>query len=261
MSISAVREAQLLEAVNLLLDARRTQAPFADLPEELRPATIEEAYYTQDAMAHAYGPIGGYKIGAPNAEATPMFAPMPVAWIAPGGSLLSGAQWRYRGLEAEIAFQLGHDLPAREVPYTREEALAAVGSCHPVIEVLESGLTDPMVADKWSGWADMQMHGGLVYGPAVADWQAIDWNAERVTLTVDGSVRVERTGSNTSGDLLKLIPWLANHGAARTGGLKAGQWITTGSWTGNTLAVAGSTVDVDFGMAGRVTLRFAPSEF
>jgi 2-keto-4-pentenoate hydratase len=261
MSISAVRESQLLQAVNLLLDARRTSTPIADLPVEIRPTTIEESYWVQDAMAQAFGPVGGYKIGAPNAEATPMFAPMPLGWIAPGGSLLSGAQWRYRGLEAEIAFQLAHDLPARATPYSREEALAAVGSCHPVIEVLEAGLIDPTAADKFSGWADLQMHGGLIYGPAIEGWQKIDWNAEKVALAVDGTIRVERTGSNTSGDLLKLIPWLANHGTARTGGLKAGQWITTGSWTGNTQAEAGSTVDVSFQNAGRVTLRFAPSEF
>ena len=70
-------------------------------------------------------------------------------------------------------------------------------------------------------------------------------------------MRVERTGSNTSGDLLKLLPWLANEGAARTGGLRAGQWITTGSWTGNTLASAGSSVDVTFSTAGSVSFHFA----
>ena len=75
-------------------------------------------------------------------------------------------------------------------------------------------------------------------------------------IAVDGAVRVERTGSNTSGDLMRLLPWLANEGAARTGGLKAGQWVTTGSWTGVTLAMAGSTVDARFSTAGRVNLRF-----
>jgi len=70
-------------------------------------------------------------------------------------------------------------------------------------------------------------------------------------------VRVERVGSNTSGDLVKLLPWLANEGAARTGGLRKGQWITTGSWTGNTLGSTGSVVDVAFSTVGDVTLRFA----
>ena len=56
---------------------------------------------------------------------------------------------------------------------------------------------------------------------------------------------------------MRLLPYLANEGAARTGGLKAGQWISTGSWTGNTPAIAGARVDVSFEHAGRVDLRFA----
>lgn len=259
-AVLANRQSQLIEAADLLLDARRTCTPIAELPEALRPTSLEEVAYVHELLAEAYGPVGGYKIGAANAEATPFFAPLPVAWIAPGGALLSGKQWRYRGLEAEIAFQLGDDLPPRVTPYTREEALAAIATCHPVIEVLESGLLDPAAADRLSALADLQMHGGLIYGPAVPNWQSIDWNSEKVTLAIDGTVRVERTGSNTSGDLLKLIPFLANEGATRTGGLQAGQWITTGSWTGNTLAMAGSTVDATFQTAGRVTLRFAPED-
>jgi 2-keto-4-pentenoate hydratase len=53
-----------------------------------------------------------------------------------------------------------------------------------------------------------------------------------------------------------MLPYLANEGAARTGGLRAGQWITTGSWTGNTPAGAGSHAEACFAHAGCVTLRF-----
>jgi 2-keto-4-pentenoate hydratase len=56
---------------------------------------------------------------------------------------------------------------------------------------------------------------------------------------------------------MRLLPYLANEGASRTGGLKAGQWITTGSWTGNTPAPAGSEAVATFGHAGSVSLRFA----
>jgi 2-keto-4-pentenoate hydratase len=55
---------------------------------------------------------------------------------------------------------------------------------------------------------------------------------------------------------MRLLPWLANEGAARTGGLKAGQWVTTGSWTGVSRGMAGSSVDVNFSSAGEVDLRF-----
>ncbi len=217
---------------------------------------MDEAYFVNQTMMVVYEPVGGWKIGAAGLEATPIFAPMPQAWIRPDGCLLSAASHRYRGLEAEVAFLLGRDLPPRATPYSREEALEAVASCHPVIEVLESGLIDPAAAFKLSKDADLQMHGGLIYGPGFADWRNCDFTQERVTLAIDGVIRIERTGSNTSGDLLRLLPWLANEGAVWTGGLKAGQWITTGSWTGNIQATAGSSVDVTFGTVGRVELRF-----
>lgn len=250
-------ESRLIDAADALLDARRSCRFLIDLPANLQPQSLEEAYAIQDRMMAALGEVGGWKIGAPSPDATPMFAPMPRAWIAASGSTLAGERWRYRGLEAEIAFLVGSDLPPRAQPYTREETLAAMASCHPAIEVLESAFTDPSQAAPLAKNADLQVHGGFVYGPAVAKWQSIDFTQEKVMLAVDGVVRVERTGSNTAGDLLRLLPWLANEGAARTGGLRKGQWITTGSWTGNTLASSRCAVEVLFSTVGRVDLRFA----
>jgi 2-keto-4-pentenoate hydratase len=255
--MTGLREQQLMEAANLLLNARRTHKPIADLPPELQPTSLEEVACVHEAMAVAYEPIGGWKIGAGSPEATPFFAPMPRAWMASSGAILSGPTYRYRVLEAEIAFLIGEDLPPRDTPYTREEVVAAIASCHPVIEELESGLIDPKAANNFSALADLQMHGGFIHGPACADWKSIDFSKETVTLSIDGVVQVERTGSNTSGDLLRLLPYLANEGAARTGGLQAGQWITTGSWTGNTPALPGSKAEAVFAHAGRVSLRFA----
>jgi 2-keto-4-pentenoate hydratase len=254
---SGAREQQLMDAANLLTDARRTHTPIADLPVELQPTSLEETYIVHDAIALAFGEVGGYKIGAPTADATPSFAPMPRAWMAPSEAVLSGPTYRYRVVESEVAFLVGQDLPPRATPYTREEVIAAMASCHPVIEELESGLIDPKAANNFSALADLQTHGSFVYGPAFAGWKSIDFSKESVTLAIDGAVRVEKTGSNTSGDLLRLLPYLANRGAARTGGLKAGQWITTGNWTGVTFAQPGAQVDVTFAHLGRVSLRFA----
>jgi len=260
--ISGPREKDMIEAADLLLDARRTHTPIADLPVELQPTSLEEVARVHDEMILAYGEIGGYKIGAGTPDATPFFAPMPRAWMASSGAILSGPTYRYRVLEAEISFLLGADLPPRATPYTREEVVAAIASCHPAIEELESGLINPKTANNLSALADLQMHGGFIHGPACPvvgdkDWKSINFATETVTLSIDGVVQVERTGSNTSGDLMRLLPYLANEGAARTGGLKAGQWITTGSWTGNTPAQAGSSAEANFTHAGRVSLRFA----
>ena len=249
-------ELRIIDAANALLNARRTCQPIPDLPANLQPQSLDEAYAIQDRLIAALGDIGGWKIGAGSPEATPMFAPMPRAWIAASSCTLAGERWRFRGLEAEISFLVGSDLPPRAQPYSREETLAAMASCHPAIEVLESAFANPMQAARLDNVADLQMHGGFVYGPAIANWPSIDFTKEHVMLAVDSIVRVERTGSITAGDLLRLLPWLANEGAARTGGLRKGQWITTGSWTGNTPASPGSVAEVTFSNAGRVGLRF-----
>jgi 2-keto-4-pentenoate hydratase len=183
---------------------------------------------------------------------------MVAAWIRPSPALFDDPRHRLRGLEAEIAFLIGTDLSPRTTPYTRGEIIDAIASCHPAIEELEAGLTVPAQAARFSMIADLQMHGGFVYGEAVQNWQQIDFAKESVSLSVDGDVKVERTASNTAGtDLLRLVLYLVNEGAGRTGGLQRGSWVTTGSWTGNTFASAGSQVDVHFSSAGSVALRFA----
>jgi 2-keto-4-pentenoate hydratase len=248
------RESTLQQTANLLLDARRTGVTLTELPAELVPDGPEEISFVQDRVAAAFGPVGGYKIGAPSLEATPTFAPMPAAWIAPSGSTIATA--RYRGIECEIALLVGRDLPPRSTPYSRDEVLDAMASCHPAIEILESAFTEPVLSTPGCQ-SDIQTHGGFLYGPAFEGWRTLDFSREHVVLSIDGVVRADRTGSNTSGDLLRLPVYLANEGSASTGGLKAGQWITTGSWTGNTLASAGSTVEACFSTAGLVQMFFA----
>lgn len=253
------RKDTLRQAVELLLEARRTVTPLTELPEELRPQSKEEAYFITDEMARDLGEIGGWKIGAPSREAIPNVGPMPLAFgFGPSGSTMGNSFRRLRGLEAEVAFLLGKDLPPRDIPYTREEVLAAIKSCHPAIEILESAFEDPDKADKLSSFADLQVNGGFVWGPPVENWASIVQAQEEAAMIVDGAVRKQSVGSNTAGhDVFRMVVWLANEGAARTGGLKAGQWITTGSWTGKTWGSAGSEAIARFANFGSAAVRFS----
>ncbi|MGC2164225.1 MAG: fumarylacetoacetate hydrolase family protein, partial [Silvibacterium sp.] len=209
-------------------------------------------------MIAAMSPIGGWKVGALAPDATPVFSAMPL-WggYAASGSRISSHFKRLRGVEAEIAFLLGKDLPPRAHPYTREEVAEAIASAHPAIELLESAYLDPDKVDRFSMIGDLQMNGGFVHGAAVPDWKSYNLTQESVTVTIDGMVRFEGKASNPAGtDLLRLVTWLANEGSYRTGGLHAGPWITTGSWSGKSPASAGSTVEVRFSSFGEVNLRF-----
>lgn len=256
--IPAFDNDRMRQAAEILLKARRELMPIHELPERLRPSTLDEAYALQDIMAQALSPIGGWKVGAATPVATPVFSAMPL-WggFAASGDHVSSAFKRLRGVEAEIAFCLGKDLPQRTSPYSREEVADAIASAHPAIEMLESGFFDVDKVDRFSLMGDLQMNGGFARGAAVPDWQNYDLAKEAVTVNIDGKKIFEGKASNPAGtDLLRLVTWLANEGSYRTGGLQSGQWITTGSWSGKALVKAGSKVEVHFSHFGAVNLTF-----
>jgi len=260
--IDAIEDDNLRQAAELLLAARRERMPIPELPEKFRPATLAEAYRLQDIMANALGPVGGWKVGAPSPVAEPLCAPMPLlGGFLPSGETLGATFSRLRGVEGEIAFLIGRDLPPRDFPYSREEVAAAIASAHPAIEIVESAFIDPDTVDPLSAVGDLQSNGGFVYGPAFPHWQSVDLSQESASIIIDGVVRAEATASNSAGtDLLRLVSWLANAGQSRTGGLSRGDWITTGSWTGKVLASAASEVTARFHSFGEVRLSFGAQD-
>jgi 2-keto-4-pentenoate hydratase len=181
---------------------------------------------------------------------------MPLGDFARNGDVIAKPFRRLRGVEAEIAFLMGKDLPARSAAYSREEVVGAIASCHPAIELLESALLNPDAAERLTAIADLQSNGGFLPGAAVEGWQDFNFANESAQLNVDGFVRVANGKNAAGGDLLGLVLWLANEGHKRTGGLLAGQWITTGSWTGKTMTYSGSVVVARFAQFGDVTVRF-----
>lgn len=239
-----------------LLVAGRRGTPIEALPADLRPRSPDDTYAIQRRVAEVCGPIGGWKVGGA-AGTTPLCAPMPAAWTTGDGVSRSGQTHRLRLVEAEVAFRLGDDLPPRASVYTRDEIVAAVATVHPAIEILESAFVAPLSGDARSASADLQIHGGFVAGIGISTWREIDFATVGVSLAVAGVVRAEGRGSNPAGsDLVGLVVWLANEGAVRTGGLRAGQFVTTGNWTGEQYAPAGAEVAVRFDRLGRVTTRF-----
>ncbi|PHK95280.1 2-keto-4-pentenoate hydratase [Pseudoroseomonas rhizosphaerae] len=242
----------LAAAAAALLEARRSRQWLAALPEGARPATQEEAVAIQALVAEALGPIGGWKVGAATPEAMPGCAPLNTRDLRFDDTPFSAAAFNITGIEAEIGFRLGADLPPREKPYSREEVMAAVASLHPIIEIVDTRFKALNSTDPLSHVADQINHGALVVGPALESWRHIDPPNEPVRLTFNDKVAVEHVGGNTAGEPIRLLQWLANEGARRLGGLKAGMVVTTGSCTGLLLVPPGTRVRATFRNAGTV---------
>jgi 2-keto-4-pentenoate hydratase len=246
------------QAADFLLAARR-DAPGAPFPAALRPSTAADAYEIQRLTLDVIGPIGGWKVGAPGPDAPPSCAPMPKSGLHTGPAQLPNDAFTTRDIESEIAFVLRHDLPPRETAYIASDIRDAIATCHPGIEVLQSRFADPAEIDPLSHLADLIRHGAYILGPPIPDWQRIDFTHVEVCQTIAGpgvSNEIRRT-ANPAGDMIRLIVWLANEGATWAGGLRAGQILTTGSWTAATPAPAHADVTAHFTGLGRVSLRFS----
>jgi len=240
-------------AAEYLLRARAA-GPGPCLPAALLPGTEADAYAIQRLCMARLGPIGGWKVGAAGPDAPPSCAPMPASGMRDSPARLASADFTTRDIESEIAFRIGRDLPPRDLPYTNAEIVGAIASCHPGIEVLQSRFTDGDAAPPLANLADLIRHGAYIIGAAIANWQAIDFAGVAVVQTIHGDV-LTRVG-NPAGDMIRLVTWLADSGAVWAGGLRAGQLVTCGSWTGKTPSPAWARVTAAFAGAPVVELAF-----
>jgi 2-keto-4-pentenoate hydratase len=242
-------------AATLLVAARNSGKGLGELPADCRPRDEADAYAIQDEVARRVAAIKGWKTGAPGPQAEAAYAPIFTVIAGPGR--FPATTQRLFGIEAEVAFRLARDLPKRAKPYARDDIVAAIASMHPAIELVDTRFADFGKTDALSKLADNQSNGALIYGPPVAGWQTlgIDLGRPPISVTIDGKIAAETTG-NSGGDPLRLLTALANHCTGRTGGLREGDMITTGSITGITFAKAGSVVVGDFGRLGTVRLEF-----
>ena len=244
------------QAAELLLAARRDHTKkLVDMPAALRPADRAGAYAIQKKVAETFSAIGGWKVSPFGENTPPQCGALPAAGVVPGPAKLTSTPATVREIEAELCVKIGRDLPPRATPYSNGEIVAAIESIHPAIEVLDSRFVDRSTIDAFTLLADTQAHIGLVYGAGIANWQSIDLPRESVEQFVDGALDASHTGF-PGNNLVGQVVWLANEGSVWAGGLKKGQYVTCGSWTGANKVGAKAKVRVKFSTAGEVALEY-----
>ena len=102
--------------------------------------------------------------------------------------------------------------------------------------------------------ADNLANGAFVHGAIAPVWRKLDLAKLHVTMTVNGTTLVDKVGGKPGDAPFVLLQWAANHLGSGEG-LKAGDVITTGSWTGLHVAQPGDDIAVSFEGVGEVRLR------
>lgn len=243
------------QATRFLLEEQRARRAFVPIPASWAPRTVDEAYVMQDEfatlLAATRGPAGGYKI-ALTAPATQRMVGFhePVAGIIFAQTIyhtscvVPRADYVHLGVECEIAVQLRATLPVAKAPYSRDDVVSAVGIVMPAFELVDDRNANyaQFAPHVLSFLADNTWNAGIVLGPPVADWRAIDLAAVCATISVNGQVVGEGYGRDVMGHPLEALTWLANMLAKRGKSLSQGMVITTGSIVAPKFVHAGDTV-------------------
>jgi len=253
MADAAPDTTRIARAAALLLGVRQGGAKLPGLGEAAPAAEAEALAIQREVLQRRGGRIGGWKCATPPGKPVSQalldsrgVRPGPTRWDMPAAGQI--------GIETEIAFRLGRDLPARGTPWTREEVIDAVEACFPAIELVESRYADMTSVSLLEAMADNVAHAGLVCGTPVLDWRARDLNDLAVRQTAGGQEQVARRGSNPAGDPLGSLTRLANHLHGFGLMLEAGQVVTTGSWTGLLFIPGGQRIAGGFEGLGEVVV-------
>lgn len=203
----------------------------ADARPGVGPATPEQAYAVQRAVWQAM--IGdarprAWKIGAPARDAEPLAAPIFPDRLVASPARFGRERFLSLGVEAEIAFCFGKDLPPRHTPYSRQDILDAIASAHVAMELVDTRLADPDAAGPMWRLADNLLDGALVIGPAIPNWRDLDFAVQTARVFTGETLIRESLGRPPLDDLCHCIPWWIEH----VGGARQGDIVTTGAWNG-----------------------------
>jgi len=259
--MAAVPGSRAERAAELLLAVRRGAPRLAALPPELAPQTLAEAYAIQTQLLRALGSrVGGWKatlFDARHGICAPLAwdALLPSPALATSNPTATGNTVRF-GIEPEIAFRLGADLPPRlpDEPYSAEEVCAAVASVHAVIEIVVTRYVDAEAVSALERVADNFMNEALVIGPPCTAWHELALDAVPLQVQVDGARVHSAVGGHPLGDPLLPLVWLANHLASLGRGLRRGEFVTTGSCNGCRYLQSGQIVQADFSGLGSASV-------
>jgi len=224
------------DAARYIFNAHAARAEYANLPPELAPVTIEEAYAAQEELAKLLIPNEGAVAGLKIAVATKVMQELMGIDRPCGGMIFarrihaSPAVVRLRDhmnvvIEFELAVRLGRDLPLTLTPWTADLVRPAIDAVMPAFELVEDRHAVYKSTQALSMIVDNCWNAGIVLGAPVA------YSPEKPLAGIQGWLEINggETRRGTTDDPLATLAWVANLAAGRGRPLRAGMVVITGS--------------------------------
>ena len=210
--------------VDRIMEARRTGAT---TEPDAEPQDRATAYEAQRLTAERLGAsVAGWKV-ADHPQMGPVAAP-----IFSAVSRETGVAWPVTsglGVEIEIALVMKRDLPKGQ--YSREDIAAAVESFAPGVELVGSRLAHPQ-RNLYAFLGDLMVNVGYVMGPLQRPVPDFDLPRHRCLFSIGDRELHNAPCKPPPLDPLAVVAAWLTRADDTLGGVKAGQYITTGSLCG-----------------------------
>jgi 2-keto-4-pentenoate hydratase len=212
------------------------RADYRNLPAEIAPANVAQAYAAQLALVRLMLPRKGKVAGLKIATTTKVIQQLMGIDHPCGGTIfertvhtsparLRLADYQHVVIECELALRLARDLKASTTPYTAQSVKSAVAAVMPAFELIEDRNADYKQTSALSIIADNCWNAGIVLGAQVT------YDPARSLVGVDGRLTINdsRTHEGRTEDPLETLAWIANLAAGQDRPLAAGMVVITGS--------------------------------
>ena len=205
-----------------LLDHRQRRAKMEDLPPDLRPTDLAEAYRVQEVLVGRLldgsgGLAVGYKVACTNTIAQAASEDRPT--LSRAAVVLDHLRFPRRaargpvrppGHRGGVRHPHGRHRARRQRPPHGGHDRSVRRGGAAFIEVVDHRFVDWSVGALPVA-ADNAIHGCWVKGePTTRDWRNLNLADHEVTVTVDGQVATTGTGSAVLGHPLNVVAWLAD---------------------------------------------------
>jgi 2-oxo-3-hexenedioate decarboxylase len=263
-----VTDADLDRIVDILMDAESDGRDLGRLTTDRPWLDAAVAYRAQDRQRDRRLATGdtqvGIKLGLTSRAkqqrmgiASPLTGFLTSSMVLPLGAPVPFGELIHPRVEPEIVFVMASRLVGPGV--TAAAALAAVGTVHAGLEVIDSRYTDfdfalaDVIADNASS-------ARFAVSPTGVAPVGLDLLLEACVLRLNGEVVDTATGAAVQGNPFEALALAANDLAARGQAIEAGQLVLTGGLTDAVFVAPGDSVSVEFASLGSLTLAVAAPE-
>lgn len=222
--------------------AWKNRERFTQLLGEDKPADMNEAYAIQSALydimrkEDKFTEFGGHKVALTSPAIQEMCGVSEPAYGAVFKEFIHHDHHEVDmndfirfGIEFEVCFEIGKDVPHSDTPYDHHSIVPYIDSVMPAFELIDDRDADYSHLDAASILTDRCWCNGIVLGSHVSAWKAIGIGALPTEVSVNGTINDRGNTRDALGNPLNSVAFVANHLAVHGKQLKAGEVVMTGS--------------------------------